>query len=46
MDRVGIVVAIILFALSFYLIFLVIGVGGISKNLKAQNLVKNQQNNK
>ena len=36
----------VLFTASLYLIFLVLGVGGISKNRVAQGLDQNQRNDK
>tara|TARA_Y100001968_G_scaffold211590_1_gene194745 strand:+ start:2023 stop:2160 length:138 start_codon:yes stop_codon:yes gene_type:complete len=41
MDFPTIAIIIILFSFSFYLIFLVLGVGGVSKNRSAQGLDQN-----
>ena len=44
MNIATIIIITLISALTLYLVFLVIGVGGIAKNLKAQGLEKKNRN--
>ena len=46
MNFVTIAIITVLSTLSLYIIFLVLGVGGIAKNRSAQGLDQNQRNEK
>tara|TARA_Y100001968_G_C19006480_1_gene548421 strand:- start:149 stop:289 length:141 start_codon:yes stop_codon:yes gene_type:complete len=45
MNFASITIFIVLISAIFYIIFLVLGVGGIAKNRSAQGLDQNQRNN-